>query len=191
MRLSVTSDLHLCLKPKFQSSEVLGCAGEDVWGPSVVSDRGAVWHPGMPCQWSIPKVPDWAHYDTSLCFAPVSRLGLRVSIRKNYPLGDAPLQPILMANLDCFWGLLGQAPGRAVRTFPGGTGFCCEKLYEISMYACCNQSGMLSNTDHHYSYRAWSFLGPKWQRNVESFIRRLARYYSHASIKNMCGKLSN
>lgn len=138
-----------------------------MWGPSVVRDRGALWSSGMPWQWSIPKVPDRAHCDTSLCFVLISRSGLRVSIRKIYPVDDIPLQPILMANPDCFWGILGWVPGRGGRTFRAGPGFCCEKQYEIPVYACCNQSGMLSNTDHHYSYRAWSILVPKWQRNVD------------------------
>lgn len=162
-----------------------------MWCPSVVSDRRAVWIAGMPCQWSIPKVPDRAHCDTSLCFAPISRLRLRVCIRKIYPVDDVSLQPILMANIDCFWGLLGGVPGRGRGTFPTGTGFCCEKQYEISISAHCNQSGMLSNTDHHYSYRAWSILCTKWQMNVE--YRPFVGWpdTSQASIKNMCGKSSN
>lgn len=161
--LSVSNDLHLCLKLKFQNSEVLGCAVVSCSGQWL----GAVGSPGMPCQWSIPEVPDRAHCDMSLCLAPISRLGLRVCIWKIYPVDDISLQSILMANLDCFWGLLGWVSGRGGGTFPAGTGFCCEKQYEISLYACCNQSGMLSNTNHHHSYRAWSILCPNWQRNVE------------------------
>ena len=121
----------------------------------------------MPGKWGIPTLPDGAHYDTSLYFVPVSSLGLGVCIRKIYPSDDTPLQPILVANTDCFWGLFGEVPGMYGRTLSAGTGICCEKWDELSISSCCNQAGMLSNTDYHYSCRVWSILGLKWQRNLE------------------------
>lgn len=46
-------------------------------------------------------MPDGGHYDTNLYFTPVSCLELRVCIRKkNYPVNNITLQPILMANTD-------------------------------------------------------------------------------------------
>lgn len=162
VRFSVPGDLHLGLKMKFQNSKVLGCAGEDVVSYSG-QWQGAVSHVSGASQ----RFLTW-HIATPACaFAPISRFGLGVGTRKIHPLDDITSAAHPDGKSRLLLRALGMSAWKGGSAFPAGTGFCCEKQYEIPMYACCNQSGMFSNTDHHYSYRAWSILGPKWQRNVE------------------------
>lgn len=146
----------------------------------------------MLCEWGTPTVPDRAHYDTSLYFAPVSCLALRVCSRKRLPSGwhNFAAHPDGKYWL-CFQRFLGEVPGRWGRTFLLELAFSVKSrmkypsLHAVIKLACCPTLIITK-------LQGLIYFGSKIIKKCRiSSICRLARYYSHTSIKNVYGKSSN